>query len=223
MANQRVKYPLTEAARQQAIRLVDDWNNGNLSQLFDVIDVTAGMANKIEIAGGLGVSNNYILPDLEILLELSKFNLIFIDTEFRLDLQSRRWQVLLMQELKNAVAGNFEVSDYFLTVNAVGTVINGDNVTFNAPFQSAASGIGNVSQKMSSADIANKLLEILTQDVIKTNSDLANAIHELSTSLENERETKIGKVISQLGRSMQHGANAYAVTQALLFLAQFFR
>jgi hypothetical protein len=222
MPNQIIKYPLTAEAKEDANQLAMDWKTGKIAQFFTVFDATAGAAHEIEISGGLGVENHYNLPPLKILLELSKFKLIFVDYEILPSGRGyqKQWHILLMQELHNAVETDFAVSDYFLTMNAVGTVITaheGSTVEIRS-LQSAASNYGNIDQQMSVVEISDELSTTLGVEFLESNSQLATAIQELRTSIDSERESKLGNVISELGRCLQHGANAFVVAQALGFL-----
>ncbi len=133
---QKVKYPLTVEAKEAAHRLVNDWNTGKINQYFILNDYTAGADRVVNTGIGLGkLVDDYEAPPISILLELSRFQLVFLDIETIPDYstrQARRWHVVLMQELRNAVEQGFDVSDYFLTFNAVGTIIQG-NATISAP------------------------------------------------------------------------------------------
>lgn len=127
-----------------------------------------------------------------------------------------------MQELRNAVDNDFEVSDYFLTINAVGTIIQ-DGAVVTAPFQSAVAPYGTISQSQTieNGELADKLINMLGTQFLDANKDLLAAINDFRVSVEGERQSKLGKLISQLGNSLQHGANAVVVTQALMYLAPF--
>jgi hypothetical protein len=132
------------------------------------------------------------------------------------------YHILLMEELRNAVANDFEVSDYFLTFNAVGNIIYMKGGILSN-IQGAASYFGNISQRISNPELADQLIAILGQQTLQTDHNLAEAIRELSVSIESERQSKVGKVISELGRCLQHGANVTMVVQAIGFLAQVVR
>lgn len=223
---QRVKYPLTQEAKEAARYLVEAWAKGEVAQRFTFFFVLSGDARLS--AGNL--SGTFLPPSLNILLELAKFQLIYVDATLYggasadfggKGIVSERitsWHVLLMQELRNAVEQDFQVSDYFLTFNAVGTIIQGD-ATISAPFQSVGLSHGNVSQQITSSELADKLLAMIASDVLQSNPDLTAAIQELRTSLENERQSKLGKVISQLGRSLEHVNNAKGIIEAIAFLS----
>jgi hypothetical protein len=227
MAN-KIKYPLTKDAKAWAKKLVDGWNRGVYPQYIVVVERSG------EEGFAYGGLNGFLLEDIEkppldILLELSNFNLISLEAEtFRSDgipwlplsgkiNYARRWHFVLLQELRNAVKNRFAVSDYFLTFNAVGTIIQGD-ATITAPFQSGASIFGGVSQTMTPSAIADNLVEILGGDFLQSNKNIAEAIDELRHAVASEKQSKVGNVIMQLGNSLKHVASAYAVLQALGFL-----
>ena len=152
---QRVKYPLTTEAKEAAKKLVEAWDEQKIDQYFVLSQINEEKDKPIRAKSSRGVwSTEFEPPLIGVLLELSKFQLVSIDTEpefikyaegsgsFVRMVEAhrpKRWYVVLMQELRNAVENDFDVSDYFLTFNAVGTIITGDNVTFSGPFQSAAS------------------------------------------------------------------------------------
>src|SRR5690606_5989595 len=114
------------------------------------------------------------------------------------------------------------VSDYFLTINAVGTIIQA-GATVLAPFQSAAVGYGSLSQTQTAenSQLAEKLIQMLGKQFLESNGEIVKAINEFRESTESERQSKLGNVISQLGNSLQHGANTIVVSQALMYLAPF--
>lgn len=128
--------------------------------------------------------------------------------------------IILLQELLNSVENDFQVSDYFLTMNAVGTVVNG-NMVFDrgSVFQSAASNFGNISQQNIQA-VTDQLSADLGQDILAGNQKLQDAIEALRESVEADRESKVGRVISELGRCIQHGANATVLLPALVNFLQ---
>lgn len=115
-----------------------------------------------------------------------------------------------MQELRNAVATDFEVSDYFLTMNAVGNIII-NSTTGNV--QGVGLNTGTVHQSVE--QIADNIAEILGQEILTANDDLSAAIDELRTATTANQQSATGKVISQLGRSLEHGANTITIVQAL--------
>ncbi len=215
----RVKYPLTDEAKKVARYLVEAWNNEQIEQYLEIrYDYRRGSVN-LEGAGLFGVLPAFTPPPNGTLLELSEFKLLSI--MILPGNSSFRYQITLMQELRNAVETDFEVSDFFLTTQAIGTVVTGD-ATFNGPFQSGASIYGNISQEIASSELAEKLTDLLGTQLIAANNDLDSAIQELANAPEDGRKLQVGKVISELGRCLQHGASAVVIMQGLGLLAQIF-
>ncbi len=224
----RVKYPLTNATKNAAQYLFRCWDSNKIEQGFTLMETGESgekRRNERRLSNGYGVLNDdFESPSLENLKELALFRLLDLDVTYAGNPQrpTPNWHILLLQELRNAVENDFQVSDYFLTFNAVGTIILG-NPTISAPFQSGASIYGNVSQEISSSELAQQLTEILGNELIQSNAELSAAIYELTNSIESERQSKLGKVVSELGRGLQHGANAYVVAQAIGFIGQVLR
>jgi hypothetical protein len=225
-----MKYPLTDKAKKWASRIAEYWDTRRIPQYFVIVEWAGPEGYHY---GGLeGEIPNQFRPPLPELLELASFNLVKIEAEsLRSDgvphlpiagkvVYCRRWHVLLLQELRNAVESDFEVSDYFLTINAVGTIIQA-GATVSVPFQSAAVGYGSLSQSQTAenSQVAEKLIQMLGKQFLESNGEIVKAINEFRESTESERQSKLGNVISQLGNSLQHGANAFAVSQALIHLA----
>lgn len=206
-----VKYPLTEEAQNLAKILVESWNEDHISQTLFYRSYpspqTKPLIGKLwKVAGIEDVFAESVYK------ELSHYHLINIDID----------GVILLQELRNAVENDFSVSDYYLTMNAVGTIIYGD-ATISAPFQSNATINSQVSQiqEITQSDITEKLLEGLGESFLKANQPIAEAIKSLKDEPEKSFKQKLGSVISELGNSMQHGANAYVVMQAIATIAPY--
>jgi hypothetical protein len=219
-----MKYPLTDEAKQWAVRLVEAWKNGDISQYIEIdYDYEIGEEG---LAGSAvtGINFPFKLPGNNVFLELANFNLLNLNINWMSAGGSYypRYSVLLMQELFNAVESDFEVSEYFLTINAVGTIIQ-DGAVVTAPFQSAAVGYGSLSQTQTvkNSELADKLIQMLGPQFLESNREIVAAINEFRESIESDRQSKLGKVISQLGNSLQHGANAFVVYQALMYLTPF--
>lgn len=217
---QRVKYPLTPEAKATAQQLVDAWNSNDVDQNFYLIEVTAGRAKRVELNFGLGGDNSITPPPLGILRELAEYRLITL-TAIKTD-RTDRFEVTLLQELRNAVENDFEVSDFFLTTSAVGTIIYGNlEVRDSAVFQSAASGIGDVHQNIE--QLADELSKILGDQLLQSNTELNNAIMELRSADELTRLQKMGKVVQELGRGLGHLGNTGAAIIALELITRFLR
>src|SRR5689334_6254994 len=113
----RVKYPLTEVAKQAAIHLVDDWRESRVDQVFRLVESRSAGGWHVETYQA-NSSLRWQPPSRGILRELASYHLISMDL-VRVDAHSDTWEVLLLQELHNAVENDFDVSDYFLTTMAV--------------------------------------------------------------------------------------------------------
>lgn len=195
MNNQpRLKYPLTENAKDAAKMLVNGWQTGQINQHFHLIkEIRGANTNEVQIQGGLGVTEGFQLPKLQNFLELSYFNLVSVTRP------THGWDVLLMQELINAVESDFAVSDYFLTTQAVGTIISSaGSITITGTVAGAASIYGNVSQTVN--ELAQHLRQELGDELLKHEPELKLAIEELEVAVKQEsRLSAAGKVILELG------------------------
>jgi hypothetical protein len=218
--HQRLKYPLTELARVSAVNLVDAWRSGKVQQNFTVTDVTNIGSTHREIAVTIGSTRDFISPRIENLIELSRFNLITMNVS--LSSTGRTWEILLMQELINAVENDFAVSDYFLTTQAVGTIISSaGSITITGTVAGAASIYGNVSQTVN--ELAQHLRQELGDELLKHEPDLKLAIEELEVAVKQEsRLSAAGKVILELGRVLQHTSNTLGAINAIGLLYNFF-
>lgn len=201
-----MKYPLTEAAKNIATALNTAWNAGEIEQshLFSVSMKHENGRNRSIVT----ISGRDFYPYS--LRELSLFGLITIEK------QSSAYTVFLLQELRNAVENDFEVSDFFLTMNAVGNIIVNSTT---GPVQGVGYSTGIVHQNVE--QLADYMTATLGEDFLATQKVLAKAISELRTAFEADQQSKLGKVISELGRCLQHGANVAAVVVALNAAAPF--
>lgn len=226
----RVKYPLSNNAKVAARELLDYWDSGDINQLFFLMEITSGFGSTdLEYASGLGVYKQINLPKLPLLFELSVFNLIKIDRREESDTLNSsltiRWEILLLQELRNAVENDFQVSDYFLTVNAVGMVINtdGGNISFEGAYQSGASGVVDVHQIQNIEQLPNELTQILGQDLLQQYTDIHNSIQELQTASQSQKRTKLINTLSILVNHMANGVTLTQFPQAIEVISQALR
>lgn len=203
-----MKYPLTEEAKTTARALVSAWGAGEIEQrtLLHAPERTAN--NRRRNFLHIGNKEDYLPSSLT---ELSLFGLLVIENR-----SSGSYNVLLLQELRNAVENDFEVSDYFLTMNAVGNIIVNSTT---GPVQGVGYNTGIVHQNVE--QLADYMTASLGQAFLEIQVDLKNAIDELRTAVEADQQSKLGKVISELGHCLQHGANAAAVSAALIAVAPF--
>lgn len=209
-----MKYPLTEQAKAIAKALVEAWNSDQLPQLIPLFEIRndggswrTGFKRKLKA--------DFTPPHLATWLELDQYGLIQYIPDGSKD-EDRDFEILLLQELRNAVENDFEVSDYFLTMNAVGNIIVNSTT---GPVQGVGYSTGIVHQNVE--QLADYITASLGQAFLETQLDLKTAIDELRTAVEADQQSKLGKVISELGRCLQHGANTAAVSAALIAAAPF--
>ncbi len=159
-------------------------------------------------------------PLAGVLFELSRYGLIDINCQYTSEGRMARIEILLLQELRNAVESDFEVSDYFLTMNAVGTIVQG-NLTIHPGgyLQSVASNTGNVTLNIQ--QFADNLVEVLGRPFLEDHAALRESIEELRYSDESNKKSRIGKVIGELGHCLEHGANAATVITAIAQLSTY--
>jgi hypothetical protein len=168
------KYPLTSEAQETARQLVEAWDNEYILQTFELVDVTAGIGAKArEYSFGLGGDDSYMPPpSIGIIRELAQFPLIAI----RDMSTSTNIEVTLLQELRNAVANDFAVSDYFLSdtellANQLEEVL-GTILAQNTELNTAIS-------QLRGADVSTRAQK------------LGNVFRELANSLQNAANTTV--------------------------------
>lgn len=193
-------------------------NHGqSIDQVFELIDVSSGNARSREFQAGLGTADGFSVPPMGVLNELSQFGLILMS---KLVLpKGLRCEITLLQELRNAVQSDFDVSDYFLTTSAVGTIIYGDlMLEKGALFQSAAAGIGDVT--VTAETLPDELIKLLGDEMLRQHSEVAQAIEALKTSDKPTRLQKAGKVIEELGRCLGHLTNTAGALAAIALITR---
>lgn len=217
----RLKYPLTPQAMQIASELVHCWDEGWLDQSFELSDKTAGSDNIREFIFSVGVFAGDKLPILRLgtIRELAEYKLIGIREKISSDKAfTRSLEITLLQELRNAVNNDFEVSDFFLTVTAIGTIIHGD--VSGSTIQGSASIYGGT---VNIIQLTSQVEELVGEEILQANQDLRFAINELRQSIKDPEPTrfqKLGKVIEELGRCLGHVSNTYGVLQAIALLSE---
>lgn len=209
-----MKYPLTDRAKELARKLVDAWRTGQINQHLHLINVT-GLADRTIRFSFMKVDPGVDLElDFGMIKELSIYGLIYLSGS----LGTGPIEVVLLQELRNAVETDFEVSEYFLTMNAVGTIVQGDlNMQPGSVLQSAASNTGNITQN--AEQIADNLSAMLGEDFLQSQAELRAAIEALREATAANQASKLGRVVSELGRCLGHGANTAVVVGAISALA----
>jgi hypothetical protein len=197
-----MKYPLTETTKEAARYIVNAWVAENVEQ---GLTITFSLGDdEVHISGVFGASDAFVSPPFAVWRELAKFGLVDIVYT------AEAWDVLLLQELRNAVDSDFDVSEYFLTLNAVGNIIINSTVQ-NA--QGTGVNYGEVNQTIE--QLADDIEARLPPEWLQTQVDLKNAIDALREG-SGDKQSKVGKVISELGRSMEHTAHAVEIIGALI-------
>lgn len=208
----RVKYPLSASAQEAAKTLSEAWKLGELDQLIRLAEAVGDNRIMNTTATSAYSGKRLKPPPRAILMELARFGLIQLYAT-----SERGWEVLLLEELHTAVQNDFEVSDYFLTTSAVGTIIYG-NLTLDkgALFQSAAAGIGDVN--VTAQTLPDELVRLLGEDAQRP--EIAAAITALKTADDPTRLEKMGKVIEELGRGLAHLTNTGGAIAAITLIAK---
>lgn len=208
-----MKYPLTEAAKAVAKSLVAAWDSDKLPQLIPMFEIRndggswhTGFKRAIDV--------DFESPHLAIWLELARYGLVQYIPEPSKD--EPKFEILLLQELRNAVATDFDVSDYFITMNAVGNIIVNSTT---GPVQGIGVNTGTVHQTVE--QLADYMTATLGQDFLAANVELKAAIDELRTATTADQQSALGKVISQLGNGLHLGSSTATIVQALLAAAPF--
>lgn len=209
-----IKYPLTDPAKQAARDLVEAWDARILPQTMLFGHYVAGKVAIPTFFDYQGTQINYDkAPERGQLYELSHFNLLVLRT-FR---DANTLEVVLMQELRNAVHSDFTVSEYFLTINSSGvlnmrggTVNIADNATRATPRQLAQ----NNGKAAPAEDIVETLREILG-DLPDKRDDLGAALNTLAVADEDAHYVAAMSVIAALGRALNAGEDSDTVMTAL--------
>jgi hypothetical protein len=201
-----MKYPLTIGTKAAARYIVSAWDTEKLEQEL-TITVLRG-DDEVQPGFVFGASDDFESPPFAAWRELAKFDLVDIRRD------DDAWKILLLQELRNAVATDFDVSDYFITMNAVGNIIVNSTT---GPVQGVGVNTGTVHQTVE--QLADYMSATLGQEFLAANAELRAAIDELRVAVGGNQHSKLGKVISELGNCLQHGANAATLTAALVAAA----
>ncbi|MEZ4666555.1 MAG: hypothetical protein R3E39_01325 [Anaerolineae bacterium] len=209
-----MNYPLTEGAKEGARLLIKQWDEGNQEQ-YMVITAREGKFDLATLSQHR-VLEKFGYPLAGVLLELAKYGLIDVKVVYDSEGHTKAIEILMLQELRNAVEKDFEVSDYFLTMNAVGNIIVNSTT---GPVQGVGYNAGVIHQNVE--QLADYMTASLGQEFLETQLQLKDAINGLRTAAEADQQSKLGKVISELGNCLQHGTNAAALVVALYAAAPF--
>lgn len=215
----RPHYPLTDEAKEAARNLSASWGR-QLEQYSEWVSMLAAGETEYNFANVIGAAPGFGLPRYGVLQELGHYGLLTLTSGIDQHSQ-RRMYLNLLQELRNAVENDFLVSDYFLTLNAVGTIVHGNvTVESHGAFQSAA---GFQATNVNVGKLVGDLRVAVGESALRENPALAEAIAELESSAdEPTRRAKLGKVVLELGRGMQHVANFAGTLTAIGMFAQMF-
>lgn len=174
-----MKYPLTVKSQETARRLVEHWKANNISQFTYMARQALGTP-LIEWFT-TPMDPNVEIHDMRMseLKELELYKLILINKD-------KTTTVILLQELANAVEGDFELTPYHVAHRNL---------------------------------VSQQLADILGAKLLEANEPLRISLEELKNSTDKDRQSRLGKVVSELGNILQHTANAGNVIQAITFLA----
>lgn len=210
-----MKYPLTETARTAAKDMLDKWDRHELEQFMEI--TTKGQ--NVTLAG---LSQKRILqqagyPLAGILMEMAKYGLIDVKMIFDSEGHTKNIQILLLQELRNAVENDFDVSEYFLTMNAVGTVVQGDLAIHpDSMLQSIGINIGTASQTLQ--QVTDEVSKILGDAILQTHTELKAAIDDLRKATAANQPTRVMKLVSLLSGGLEDTANTATILSAIFAL-----
>lgn len=212
---QRIEYKLSQNTRETAKNLIQYLKQGHIDQNFELVDVTAGSGVRSrEYKWGLGADESHEVPtpSLAALYELAKYNLIRL-------VEGTKIQVTLFQTLQDAVENNFF---YFREIpydSLAGTIIYG-NLTISEGAVFSSSGYGNVTVTVTMQTLPDELYKLLGEDAKREN--IAAALNDLKEATDSTRLKKAGRVIEELGRSLEHLSNAGGALAALALIVRLF-
>lgn len=209
-----MKYPLTEQSKIIARALAAAWDSDKLPQLIPLFEVRndgGSWSTGFKRAWDLDFES----PHLAIWLELAQYGLVRYIPDSS-SATERKFEILLLQELRSAVATDFDVSDYFITMNAVGNIIVNSTT---GPVQGVGINTGNMNQTVE--QLADSMTASLGQEFLDSQTSLRTAIGELRVAVAADQQSRLGKVISELGHCLQHGANTAMVIAAISAAAPF--
>jgi hypothetical protein len=218
----RLVYPLTEAARRAARELVGAWDAGEVGQYFTIQDLLMEDNFVLAIRGGQDADEE---PHrLSAFLELAHYGLISMGRQTRFDPVSGRegnwWAILLLQELRDAVADDFAVSDFFLATAAPGTVIHLGEGAVVAGVSGAAYGAPPTMENVE--QLSDKLMLMMGDAAMEAHPPLRAAIDDLrAADTPAEIRSRAGRVIEEVGRGVVALANAGAAIEAIQLIGRF--
>ncbi|MEO0564945.1 MAG: hypothetical protein AAF125_22760 [Chloroflexota bacterium] len=195
-----IQYPITPEAKSAARKLVAAWDDGTIPQTVLFGHYTQGKISYPMFFDLQGNTINYDdAPERGQLFEYAHFNLVSLRT-FR---DASTLEVILLQALRDAVATDFRVSEYFLTLNAAG-VVNMTGGTVNITDAATKLTAPNTSPLYEDSELVPTLYRVL-DDLPGQRDDLDTALTKLGAAEPNERSDHIPTVIAALGRALNDG------------------
>lgn len=216
----RLKYPLTADAKAEAHRLVRSWESGEIEQTIYLGRSSTLGDDRGHWTKGRGANETFTPPTLGIIYELAEYKLIRLE-KLSQEGSDVHLELTLLQELRNAVQNDFEVSDFFLTTTAVGMIVQGD-VTLEpySNLQMGASVNGDVNNILQA--LPDQLTKILGENLLQDYPSVDQAIESLRTANPSNRRERLGLVIQELGRILQHLTNTAGAIQAIKLIMDIF-
>ena len=109
---------------------------------------------------------------------------------------------------------DFAVSDYFLTLNAVGVINFG---TVHGPLQGAATIYGNAENV---TQLVDEIEELLGAEILAQFENLQSAINALKASDGKSRRQAMENVVVELSRYIGHVGNTGSAITAIILVAR---
>lgn len=201
-----MKYPLSPGAKTYARELLAAYKVADIEQTFLVV-VTA-IEGTFETMYSIGIKNHAdpVRPTLGVIRELCRYGLLHLEVS---DGASESgvdgiYEITVLQELENAVNSDFDVSEFFLALNSVGTIVQG-NLTIQpgAMFQSNAKGSNMLIQGTGNV-VADRIENLIPVDIVDKSPNLQASLHDLrETSDRATIRLRMGRVVTELGRCIE--------------------
>lgn len=190
------RYSLTDEAKSKARGLVEIWQHHPEARIWR-LTIFETMTRRKELFSCINNRDLTYEISLPVLNELSDCGLIKKDG----------YDYTLLQSLRDAIDNDFAIPSSSNSTNMISTVLNNSTVL-------------NISQLTGDVHITvNSIADILEnqlgEDILASNKELRQSIEELRLNLDDDRPSKLGKVIIELGRSLSHVANATQIISAL--------
>lgn len=179
-----MKYELMDDAKEAAKKIATAFENKKLNKrlIIDMHNPGDDQMDFIFFINGADDDFNNDRPNIEQWLELADVGLI------KMQKNEGGYEVLLRQELLNAVASEFTISDFYLPIGKMAVSMD---------------------------DVANLLKEKLGSQFISNNPELREAIDALRASNEANRVSAFTAVYSSLSGLMENTANLVTILPAI--------